>query len=43
MLVFNLRSEVIMVQITDIAKEGIREILDQNSGKYLRLFIQGMG
>ena len=32
-----------MVQITDMAKERIQEILDKNSGKYLRLFIQGMG
>ena len=32
-----------MVQITDMAKEKLQEILDQNRGKYLRLFIQGMG
>ena len=32
-----------MMQITDTAKERIQEILGNNSGKYLRLFIQGMG
>jgi Fe-S cluster assembly iron-binding protein IscA len=32
-----------MVQITDMAKERIQQVLDQNSGKYLRIFIQGIG
>ncbi len=32
-----------MVQITDTARDKFKEILDQNSGKYLRIFIQGMG
>ncbi|GEM_PF-2215233 len=32
-----------MVQITDMAKGKIQEILDKNSGKYVRLFVQGMG
>lgn len=32
-----------MVKITDMARDKIREILDQNQGKYLRLFIQGIG
>ena len=32
-----------MVTITDLAKEKIQEVLDQNTGKYLRLFIQGIG
>jgi Fe-S cluster assembly iron-binding protein IscA len=32
-----------MVQITDTAKEKIKEVLDQNTGKYIRLFIQGVG
>ncbi len=32
-----------MINITDIARDKIREILDQNSGKYLRVFIQGTG
>lgn len=31
-----------MVHITDRAKEKIQEILNQNRGKYVRLFIQGM-
>jgi Fe-S cluster assembly iron-binding protein IscA len=33
----------IMVQITDTARDKIQKVLDQNSGKYLRVFIQGMG
>ena len=32
-----------MVQITDVARGEIQEILNQNTGKYLRLFIRGMG
>ena len=32
-----------MVTITDVAREKIQEVLDQNEGKYLRLFIQGIG
>jgi len=32
-----------MVTITDLARDKIQEVLDQNSGKYLRLFIQGIG
>jgi Fe-S cluster assembly iron-binding protein IscA len=32
-----------MIQITDTARDKLREILDQNSGKYLRIFIQGAG
>ena len=32
-----------MVQITDMARDEIQKILEQNSGKYLRIFIQGMG
>ena len=32
-----------MVQITDMARERIQQVLDQNSGKYLRIFIQGIG
>ncbi len=32
-----------MVTITDMAKDKIQEILDQNTGKFLRLFIQGIG
>ena len=32
-----------MVQITDTARGKIEEVLEQNKGKYVRLFIQGMG
>ena len=32
-----------MVNVTDRAKEKIRELLDQNKGKYLRLYVQGIG
>lgn len=32
-----------MVEITDIARDKIREVLDQNAGKYLRIFVQGVG
>lgn len=32
-----------MVQITDMAKGKIQEILDRNRGKHVRLFIRGMG
>jgi hypothetical protein len=32
-----------MVEITDIARDKIREALDLNNARYLRLFIQGLG
>jgi Fe-S cluster assembly iron-binding protein IscA len=32
-----------MVQITDLASEKIKEVLAQNGGKYLRLYVQGAG
>jgi Fe-S cluster assembly iron-binding protein IscA len=32
-----------MIQITDTARDKLREILDQNSGKLLRIFVQGAG
>ena len=32
-----------VVTITDIARDKIQEALGQNAGKYLRLFIQGIG
>ncbi len=32
-----------MVQITDLAKEKIQEVLAQNVGKFVRLYIQGGG
>jgi Fe-S cluster assembly iron-binding protein IscA len=31
------------MQITDTAKVKLQEVLEKNSGKNLRLFIQGMG
>ncbi len=32
-----------MVTITDKAKIKIQELLSKNQGKYLRLYLQGMG
>ena len=32
-----------MIQITDEAKDKIQDLLSRNSGKYLRVFIKGMG
>lgn len=32
-----------MVQISDAARDRIREILDANNGKYLRLYVSGIG
>ena len=32
-----------MMEITDTAREKIREVLDSNPGKYLRVFIKGYG
>ncbi len=32
-----------MVQITDTARDKIKEVLDENAGKYLRIFIKGIG
>lgn len=32
-----------MVRITDMAKEKIEEVLQNNPGKYLRLVVQGFG
>lgn len=32
-----------MIGITDLAKEKIEEVLQNNPGKYLRLIIQGYG
>lgn len=32
-----------MVEITDEARDKIQEVLDQNAGKYLRIFIEGAG
>jgi hypothetical protein len=35
--------EYIMVEITDAARDKIKEALDQNAGKYLRIFVEGTG
>ena len=32
-----------MVQITDMARDKIQEILEQSDGKYLRIFLQSGG
>jgi hypothetical protein len=32
-----------MINITETAKEKIRELLGQNKGKYPRLYMQGFG
>jgi len=32
-----------MVQITDMARDKIQEMLEQNDGKFLRIFVQGGG
>ena len=32
-----------MVEITDAARDKVQEALEQNSGKHLRIFIQGAG
>jgi len=32
-----------VVEITDIARDKINEVLAQNSGKYLRLYVAGSG
>lgn len=32
-----------MVEITDVARDKIQEVLDQNTGKYLRIYVQGAG
>ncbi len=32
-----------MVQITDKAKEQLKGILDENAGKFLRMYVKGMG
>ncbi len=31
------------MKITDTAREKIKEMVRQNSGKYLRLFVEGSG
>ncbi len=43
MVLYTGRGYAKMVTITDMARDKIQEALDQNAGKYLRLFIQGIG
>jgi Fe-S cluster assembly iron-binding protein IscA len=32
-----------MINITDTARDKIKEVLDQNEGKYLRINLEGVG
>jgi Fe-S cluster assembly iron-binding protein IscA len=32
-----------MVEITDVAKDKLKELLDENPGKYLRIVMEGVG
>jgi Fe-S cluster assembly iron-binding protein IscA len=32
-----------MVEITDAARDKLKEVLDENAGKHLRIFVQGSG
>ena len=32
-----------MIEITDVAKDKIQDVLNENDGKYLRIFVDGMG
>ena len=32
-----------MVEITDTARDKLKEILEQNEGKHLRILLQGVG
>jgi len=32
-----------MIEITDSAKDKIKEVLDSNEGKYLRIVFDGVG
>jgi Fe-S cluster assembly iron-binding protein IscA len=32
-----------MVEITDVAKDKLKEVLNENPGKYLRIVMQGIG
>ena len=32
-----------MVQITDMAKEKMQEVLEKHAGKHVRIFLSGMG
>jgi len=32
-----------MIKITDIARDKMKEILEKNSGKYVRMYLEGAG
>jgi Fe-S cluster assembly iron-binding protein IscA len=32
-----------MVQITDVARDHIKEVLNQHPDKHVRIFVKGMG
>ena len=32
-----------MLEITDVARDKIKEALGENAGKYLRIYVQGSG
>ena len=32
-----------MVEITDMAKDKLKEVLNENLGKYLRIVMEGVG
>lgn len=32
-----------MIEITDVAKDKLKEVLDSNPGKYLRVVVEGYG
>ena len=32
-----------MIEITDLAKDKIQDVLRQNDGKYLRILVDGIG
>jgi Fe-S cluster assembly iron-binding protein IscA len=32
-----------MVEITDVAKDKLKEVLNENPGKYLRIVMEGVG
>jgi len=32
-----------MVEITDVAKDKLKEVLNENLGKYLRIVMEGVG
>ena len=32
-----------MLEITDVARDKLTELLDKNEGKYVRVYVQGIG